>query len=36
MLSSNFIDQHALGIAAISWFKKSRSTRVKCREKEDA
>lgn len=35
MLSSNFIDQHALGIAAIFWLKNT-PARGECHEKEDA
>lgn len=35
MLSSNFIDQHALGISAISWLKNTPS-RVEGHEEEDA
>jgi len=35
MLTSNFIDQHALGIAAISWLKNT-PARVEYHEKEDA
>jgi len=35
MLSSNFIDQHALGIVATSWLKNT-PARDECHEKEDA